>query len=402
MQPDFRNFAGRYQPVIIVHSAKGTTWKKHKYLKVIDGKYYYADDYEDGRHLSNLNKSSKSSDNDEKKIKRVKEPSDSLDSGAITKTDDGEERISRTNPKEGKKLPDNWQEELYDAIDKQLKKNPGLFDPKDLTDDDKFQDFRITLEEFTGIDSSELSDSEIEEMKKHVKNHYQTEPPKGWEEEFYDAIDKHLKRNPGLFDPKDITNEDKFQDFGLTIAEFTGIDTSNFSDAEINKMKKAVEKHYGGSSNSLSSEEIDKIARDVIRGKYGNGSERKKKLGSNYQAVQDRVNEMSSGKASTLSKDDVDKMAKDVISGKYGNGQERKAKLGDDYQAVQKRVNEMLSGSKGNTKVSEVKVTSKAKNLIDKAMTELKDVKISSTSASTPSKPNLDEVYSVYNKKKKK
>lgn len=37
---------------------------------------------------------------------------------------------------------------------------------------------------------------------------------------------------------------------------------------------------------------IDELARDVINGKYGNGDERKARLGSLYDAVQDRVNEL--------------------------------------------------------------------------------------------------------------
>lgn len=43
----------------IAHSAEGSVWKKHKYLKRIDGKYYYPDSYEGGRHLSDLKKKSK-------------------------------------------------------------------------------------------------------------------------------------------------------------------------------------------------------------------------------------------------------------------------------------------------------------------------------------------------------
>lgn len=39
---------------------------------------------------------------------------------------------------------------------------------------------------------------------------------------------------------------------------------------------------------------------------------------------------------------DVDAAARDVIRGKYKNGAERKAALGDDYAVVQKRVNEMM------------------------------------------------------------
>ena len=43
---------------------------------------------------------------------------------------------------------------------------------------------------------------------------------------------------------------------------------------------------------------------------------------------------------------DVDAAARDVIRGKYKNGAERKAALGDDYAIVQKRVNEMIKSAK--------------------------------------------------------
>lgn len=39
---------------VLQHSAKGSTWEDHKYLKRIDGTYYYPDNYEGGRHLSDL------------------------------------------------------------------------------------------------------------------------------------------------------------------------------------------------------------------------------------------------------------------------------------------------------------------------------------------------------------
>lgn len=39
---------------------------------------------------------------------------------------------------------------------------------------------------------------------------------------------------------------------------------------------------------------------------------------------------------------DIEQMARDVIAGKYGNGQERKDKLGNIYDQVQARVNEIL------------------------------------------------------------
>lgn len=41
----------------------------------------------------------------------------------------------------------------------------------------------------------------------------------------------------------------------------------------------------------------------------------------------------------------IDAIARDVIAGKYGNGNERKNKLGNLYEEVQKRVNEMLKNN---------------------------------------------------------
>lgn len=47
IRPDFRNF--------IAHSAKGSEWKDHKYVRKIDGVYYYPVGYEDGRTVDSLN-----------------------------------------------------------------------------------------------------------------------------------------------------------------------------------------------------------------------------------------------------------------------------------------------------------------------------------------------------------
>ena len=48
-----------------------------------------------------------------------------------------------------------------------------------------------------------------------------------------------------------------------------------------------------------------------------------------------------------LSKNDVEKLAKEVIRGNFGNGQVRKDLLGENYAEVQKRVNELMKGSAG-------------------------------------------------------
>lgn len=94
--------------------------------------------------------------------------------------------------------------------------------------------------------------------------------------------------------------------------------------------------------------DIDVLADAVIRGEYGNGEERKRRLGSNYVAVQARVNEKLSGRTPAKPKPtpkpapNINALADAVIRGEYGNGQERKHRLGNLYEAVQARVNQKL------------------------------------------------------------
>ena len=70
----------------------------------------------------------------------------------------------------------------------------------------------------------------------------------------------------------------------------------------------------------------DELVKDVLKGKYGTGEERKKKLGRRYDEVQRRVNE-------------VLRLARKAVNGDYGNGAVRKKKLGKDYNIVQWVIN---------------------------------------------------------------
>ena len=56
--------------------------------------------------------------------------------------------------------------------------------------------------------------------------------------------------------------------------------------------KYGLDKYDGVTTSTDTKVDIDKIARDVIAGKYGNGDVRRQKLGSLYDVVQKRVNEM--------------------------------------------------------------------------------------------------------------
>lgn len=71
------------------------------------------------------------------------------------------------------------------------------------------------------------------------------------------------------------------------------------------------------------------LAADVIKGKYGNGTDRRAALGSRYDEVQAKINDLYAE-------------ANNVIKGRYGNGTDRRNALGDEYGIVQYIVNNML------------------------------------------------------------
>ncbi len=113
--------------------------------------------------------------------------------------------------------------------------------------------------------------------------------------------------------------------------------------AEVNRILGGGEAASAGPSQQV---DIDDLARRVINGEFGNGDARRSALGDNYSAVQARVNEMlgCGGSAATSGGGvDIESLAWAVINGDYGNGEERRQRLGANYDAVQRRVNEILS-----------------------------------------------------------
>lgn len=84
----------------------------------------------------------------------------------------------------------------------------------------------------------------------------------------------------------------------------------------------------------------EELANEVIQGLWGNGQERKDRLGSRYAEVQARVNEILLGNNKS-----IDEVARRVIRGDYGNQPERQQRLeaeGYNYREVQNRVNQLL------------------------------------------------------------
>lgn len=102
------------------------------------------------------------------------------------------------------------------------------------------------------------------------------------------------------------------------------------------------------------------MAKEVIRGDWGNGDERKNRLtsaGYNYSEVQSRVNEILSSKPNpTPTKPQVDilELVKKTIRGDFGNGETRKKNLGSNYDEVQRQVN--LNFKNGTTRWDNIKL----------------------------------------------
>ena len=127
---------------------------------------------------------------------------------------------------------------------------------------------------------------------------------------------------------------------------------------------------------------VDEIAAEVMAGKWGNGEARKQaliKAGYDYAAVQAAVNKLANGgktePAKPVLKSNAE-IAKEVMAGKWGNGTERKKKLeaaGYNYAAVQAEVTKLVNGG---SKGYKVQVTASALNVRAGAGTSYKVVKV--------------------------
>ena len=103
-------------------------------------------------------------------------------------------------------------------------------------------------------------------------------------------------------------------------------------------------------SNDLSKYTDAQLADKVIAGEFGNGDARKAALGARYNAVQAIVNQKLNGSysAPAPAKKSIEEIAKEVIAGKWGNGTDRMHNLeaaGYNYNEVQSTVNQLMGAS---------------------------------------------------------
>ncbi len=178
----------------VEHSAKGSTWEEHKYIKRIDGTYYYPDNYVGGRHLPDGDDQKNDSDEDDK------------------------ENEDNKNYKNGGELNKRVYEDLMSGklkVDERVK---------------NYDDFVKMMEDTYGIDASDYRRIDLKNIQKGLNN---------------------------------------------------GIDPDE-------------------EGPTLTDNDVENLAREVIRGNFGVGQVRKDLLGENYRRIQSRVNELMKGSTGSI------------------------------------------------------------------------------------------------------
>lgn len=147
-------------PKHLIHSAKGTTWSNHKYIKVEDGKYFYPSDYEGGRHTDT--------------------------------------QATPENTVESRE-PVGWDTKLFSSFEANLRGENGKLDPKAVQQmllfgkDENgkgYDNFKVALGR-AGIDTSQIDENSLNLMRYKVLEHYKNEFAK--EKDSFDEKGNRIK-----------------------------------------------------------------------------------------------------------------------------------------------------------------------------------------------------------------
>lgn len=109
---------------------------------------------------------------------------------------------------------------------------------------------------------------------------------------------------------------------------------------------------YGGSTpapkpapkpqNTVGTKSLATLVQETLNGVYGNGDERRRRLGSRYTEVQNAVNKQLNINPKRVTVKSANQLADEVLAGMHGNGEVRKQRLGSRYAEVQAIVNRRL------------------------------------------------------------
>jgi hypothetical protein len=113
------------------------------------------------------------------------------------------------------------------------------------------------------------------------------------------------------------------------------------------EVQNEINRRLGGGGVAPQGLNIAQLADAVMRGEYGSGDDRVNRLGANYAAVQAEVNRRLGGGVAAAPPAravvNIGALADAVIRGEYGNGDDRVRRLGANYAAVQAEINRRYS-----------------------------------------------------------
>lgn len=153
----------------------------------------------------------------------------------------------------------------------------------------------------------------------------------------YDSMDSGVKGYFDFINTKRYSNLKNIEDYRtyFTLLKADGYATSS---SYVNTLCNIVEQNnleqFFVTTNTV---DLNNIATKVIRGDYGNGNERKQKLeseGIDYNAVMSIVNQRMGVAPATAPQKSLEEVAREIVRGEWGNGKAREDKLreaGYDY-----------------------------------------------------------------------
>lgn len=144
---------------ILAHSAKGSTWENHKYIKRVDGTYYYPEGYEGGQHLDDADKEKES---EEEKFDSKKAATE-MNKYMKALADSGKFQMGSKEEWESMSL-----DEFKDLYEDVMGRDPS----KDLSEKALKEMFEHTKAQNTGKEQpgsdNDLSDKDVDNLAKEV------------------------------------------------------------------------------------------------------------------------------------------------------------------------------------------------------------------------------------------
>lgn len=236
----------------LAHSAKGSSWKKHKYIKKVDGKYFYPKGYgEDGEEYDQKHEYGVVLEEVEKGVydymnyKMQSEPG-SYDPKNMS-ADDMKKFIKEYIKFVGgdpNKIPESEYDKLQRNADRHYKSD-GAFTKKDIDDlakeaaNGSFGDEKAQKELF-GDDYEKIKkrmDEQKAESKKESSKKKEKAPDDGWEKTYYEETKHYLEEGSGYKPAQTL------RDFVVELNE-SGIRTEKYSDSQLEAMYEKVKKKY--------------------------------------------------------------------------------------------------------------------------------------------------------------